>query len=244
MEQKSITGRIHSIETFGTVDGPGIRFIVFMQGCPLRCLYCHNRDTWDTKGGREVTVEEIMEELSGYMEFIKFSGGGITVTGGEPTLQPQFVIALFKRCKETEIHTALDTSGFTDINKVEELLTYTDLVLLDIKHGIKEKHKALTGVNNDKIINFTRYLDEKKIPVWIRYVLVPGYTDGQEDLNAAASLIGELNNVEKIEVLPYHPMGEYKWKELGEQYALKGVEAPTREEVERAQRILEGIESC
>ena len=129
----NVKGRIHSIETFGTVDGPGIRYVVFMQGCPLRCLYCHNRDTWDVKGGREATVDEIIEDLKKYLDFIKFSGGGITVTGGEPTLQADFVAALFKRCKEMGVHTALDTSGFADIKRVEELLKYTDLVLLDIK---------------------------------------------------------------------------------------------------------------
>ncbi|MDK2799369.1 MAG: pyruvate formate lyase activating enzyme [Clostridiales bacterium] len=236
---ESVKGRIHSIETFGTVDGPGIRYIVFTQGCPLRCLYCHNRDTWDPKGGKEITVDEIIEDLTGYMEFIKFSGGGITVTGGEPTLQTKFVTELFKRCKELEIHTALDTSGFVDIDKVEELLQYTDLVLLDIKQGIEEKHKVITGVSNKKIQAFARYLSERGIPVWIRYVLVPGYTDGEDDLAAAADFIGQLNNVERIDVLPYHSMGEYKWEKLGEKYPLKGVESPRQEQVEYAKKILE-----
>ncbi|NLY44204.1 MAG: pyruvate formate lyase-activating protein [Clostridiaceae bacterium] len=235
-----VKGRIHSIETFGTVDGPGIRFIVFMQGCPLRCLYCHNRDTWDPKGGREVTVDEIMEEMQDYIEFIRASGGGITVTGGEPTLQSTFVTELFKRCKEINIHTALDTSGFADIKKVEELLRYTDLVLLDIKHAVNEKHKFLTGVGNDKIRAFALYLSEINKPVWIRYVLIPGYTDGDDDLAAAASFIAELKNVERIDVLPYHSMGEYKWEKLGEKYVLHGVQSPTSEQVKKAREILEG----
>ncbi|MGE4283668.1 MAG: pyruvate formate-lyase-activating protein [Clostridia bacterium] len=234
-----IIGRIHSIETFGTVDGPGIRFIVFMQGCPLRCLYCHNRDTWDPKRGTEITVDEIIKDLKEYMEFIQFSGGGITVTGGEPTLQAQFVTELFKRCKEEGIHTALDTSGFVDIEKVEELLQYTDLVLLDIKQAINEKHKVLTGVGNEKIQAFARHLSEKSIPVWIRYVLLPGYTDGEDDLSLAADFIGLLHNVEKIEVLPYHSMGEYKWENLDQKYALHGVESPGTEQVENAKTVLE-----
>lgn len=234
-----IKGRIHSIETFGTVDGPGIRFVVFMQGCPLRCLYCHNRDTWNPKGGREVTVDEIIEDLKGYMEFIKFSGGGITVTGGEPTLQAQFVTELFKRCKEFGVHTALDTSGFANIEKVKELLQYTDLVLLDIKQAIGDKHKVLTGVGNEKIQAFARYLSDQGIAAWIRYVLVPGYTDGEDDLAAAADFIGELKNVKRIDVLPYHSMGEYKWEKLGEKYPLHGVESPSQEQVERAKKILE-----
>ncbi len=238
MEQ--ITGRIHLIETFGTVDGPGIRFVVFTQGCPLRCLYCHNRDSWDPKGGKEMTVDEIIEELKGYIEFIKHSGGGITVTGGEPTLQIGFVTELFKRCKALGVHTALDTSGFVDIERVRELLQYTDLVLMDIKQGIESKHKALTGVSSEKIKAFALYLSEKGIPVWIRYVLVPGYTDGEDDLAAAAAFIGQLRNVEEIDVLPYHSMGEYKWEEIEEEYALRGVESPDKEQVERAKEILSG----
>lgn len=234
-----IKGRIHSIETFGTVDGPGIRFVVFTQGCPLRCLYCHNRDTWDAKGGKEVSVDEILEDLKKYLEFIKFSGGGITVTGGEPTLQPDFVTELFARCKEMGVHTALDTSGFVDIPRVETLLKYTDLVLLDIKHALEEKHKIITGVDNKKTQKFARHLSEMGIPVWIRYVLVPGYTDGEEDLQAAAEFIGQLSNIERIDVLPYHSMGEYKWEELGEKYALHGVESPNKEAIARAKTILE-----
>ena len=236
---KEIKGRIHSIETFGTVDGPGIRFVVFTQGCPLRCLYCHNRDTWDTKGGKEVAVDEIIEELKKYIEFIQFSGGGITVTGGEPTLQPDFVTEIFKRCKEMNVHTALDTSGFVDIEKVSDLLKYTDLVLLDVKQAIEEKHRVITGVDNKRIQQFARHLSDLGIPVWIRYVLVPGYTDGEDDLQAAAEFIGQLNNIERIDVLPYHAMGEYKWEKLGEKYALQGVEPPNKEAVDRAKMILE-----
>lgn len=234
----SITGRIHSIETFGTVDGPGIRYVVFMQGCPLRCIYCHNRDTWDPKRGREVTVDEIIEDLQKYLQYIAFSGGGITVTGGEPTLQAEFVAALFKRCKEIGVHTALDTSGFAEIKKVEELLQYTDLILLDMKQMNSEKHKLITGVEYTKIHRFAKYAAEKKIPVWIRYVLVPGYTDDEKDLADAAEFIGSLGVVERVDVLPYHSMGEYKWEELGEKYVLHGVESPDKQQVEHAKQIL------
>jgi len=236
----NVKGRIHSIETFGTVDGPGIRYVVFMQGCPLRCLYCHNRDTWDVKGGREATVDEIIEDLKKYLDFIKFSGGGITVTGGEPTLQADFVAALFKRCKEMGVHTALDTSGFADIKRVEELLKYTDLVLLDIKQINNEKHKALTGVENKKNQQFANYLSEKGIAVWIRYVLVPGYTDDEQDLRATAEFIKKFDNIQRIDVLPYHSMGAYKWEQLGETYALHDVQPPDQQQVERAKGILEG----
>ena len=234
-----VKGRIHSFETFGTLDGPGIRFVIFMQGCPLRCLYCHNRDTWNAAGGREYTADEIIDELKKYLSFISFSGGGITVTGGEPTLQAEFVTEVFKKCKEIEVHTALDTSGFADIEKVKELLEYTDLILLDIKQASEEKHRMITGVGNEKIKKFALYTSEKGIPVWIRYVLVPGYTDSEEDLKLAAEFIGQLKNVKKIEVLPYHSMGAFKWEKLGEKYPLAGVKEPDPAQVKRAKMILE-----
>ena len=233
-----ITGRIHSIETFGTLDGPGIRFVVFMQGCPLQCIYCHNRDTWDLQGGHEYTVDEIMEALLKYINYIRLSGGGITVSGGEPLLQLPFVTALFKRCHEKGIHTALDTSGFTNMEGIEELLSFTDLVLLDIKHTCDIKHKAITGVDRSKPAAFAQLLSKRRIPVWIRYVLIPGYTDSDVDLQAAASFINSLNHVHKIEVLPYHSMGSYKWEELGQLYPLTGVPEPDEKSVEKARQIL------
>lgn len=234
----SITGRIHSFETFGTLDGPGIRFIVFMQGCPLRCLYCHNRDTWDEQGGREYTADEVMAELVKYTGYIRFSGGGITVSGGEPLLQHAFVTELFKKCHEKGIHTALDTSGFADVDKHTELLSYTDLVLLDIKHASDIGHRAITGVGQEKPAAFAKMLSEKGIPMWIRYVLVPGYTDSEEDLQAAASFIKSLHTVQKIEILPYHSMGSYKWEELGFIYPLNGIPEPDEKSIERARLIL------
>jgi len=231
-------GRVHSIETFGTLDGPGIRFVVFMQGCPLRCIYCHNRDTWDTAGGKEYTPEQIIEELNKYINYIKLSDGGITVTGGEPTLQADFVTAVFKKCREMGIHTALDTSGFADIDRVKELLKYTDLILLDIKQAVNEKHKIITGVSNEKIKKFAYYAAGLDIPMWIRYVLLPGYTDNENDLKKAAEFIKQLKSVQKIEVLPYHSMGAYKWEKLGKEYTLKDAREPTNEEVLKAKEIL------
>lgn len=233
-------GRIHSFESFGTLDGPGIRFVIFLQGCPLRCLYCHNRDTWDPKGGREYSVDEVMEEISKYTGYMKFSGGGVTVSGGEPLLQPDFVAGLFSRCREKGIHTALDTSGHADLDKLEGILPVTDLVLLDMKHACESGHKTITGVGREKTANFAAELSKAGIPVWIRYVLVPGYTDSEADLAAAASLIKTIRNVQKVEVLPYHSMGSYKWEQLGFEYPLKGVPEPTEESLEKARGILEG----
>lgn len=236
-----VKGRVHSFETFGTLDGPGIRFVVFMQGCPLRCIYCHNRDTWNVSGGVEYTPDEIINDMKKYLNFIRLSGGGITMTGGEPTLQAEFVTEVFKRCRDMNVHTALDTSGFADIEKVKGLLQYTDLILLDIKHAVDEKHRAITGVGTEKIKKFARYTSEKGIPVWIRYVLVPGYTDSEEDLRLAAEFIKELENVKKVEVLPYHCMGAYKWEKLGEKYPLEGVKEPDPAQVKKAREILESI---
>lgn len=231
-------GYIHSIESFGTLDGPGIRFVLFMQGCPLRCIYCHNRDTRDISLGKKMTVQEIICELKKYLEYIKLSGGGITISGGEPTLQADFVSEVFKEAKKLNIHTALDTSGYADISKVEELLKFTDLVLLDIKHAIKDKHKQITGVKRDKIEAFSRHVSKIGIPIWIRYVLVPGYTDSEEDLIAASKFIKKLKTVEKIEVLPYTAMGRTKWEKMGEKYPLENVEPPTVSSIKKAELIL------
>ncbi|HHW31148.1 MAG TPA: pyruvate formate lyase-activating protein [Clostridiaceae bacterium] len=233
-----IKGRVHSFETFGTVDGPGIRFVVFMQGCPLRCIYCHNRDMWDTCGGKEYTPDEIINELSKYLNYIKPSGGGITITGGEPTLQAEFVSEVFKKCREINVHTALDTSGHAPIEKVKTLLQYTDLILLDIKQASEEKHRQITGVGRDTIVKFATYASEKGIPIWIRYVLIPGYNDDKEDLELAAQFISTLKTVQKVNVLPYHNLGEYKWEKLGEKYSLKGLKSPGQEQAKKAEEIL------
>lgn len=235
---EAVKGRVHSFESFGTLDGPGIRFIVFLQGCPLRCIYCHNRDTWDPKGGKEYSADEVVNMALQYKNYMQTSGGGITITGGEPTLQPKFVHEIFKKCHEKGIHTALDTSGFTELEKVKGLLEETDLVLLDIKHAVEEKHKKIAGVGTEKIKIFSQYLSDNNIPIWIRYVLVPGYTDAEEDLLLAADYISTLKSVERVNVLPYHNLGTYKWEKLGERYELEGVQPPSQERVNWALDIL------
>lgn len=236
------TGRIHSLETFGTVDGPGIRFVLFLQGCALQCLYCHNPDSWDTQGGTLRTVDEILEEIEPYVDYYRSSGGGITVTGGEPTLQAPFVAELFRACKERwGLHTALDSSGFCDPKHAETLLEVTDLVLLDLKHTDSERHAVLTGQPNDRILAFARHLSERGSRMWIRRVLVPGWTDGEEELRQLGRLCRELSGVEKIEVLPYHRMGVYKWQRLGRTYPLDQVKEPGPMDVERAYRLIGGM---
>lgn len=237
-------GRIHSIETYGTVDGPGIRYILFMQGCLLRCQFCHNPDTWKMSDGKEMTVEEIVTDISDYLPFFQSSKGGVTVSGGEPLIQTKFLVDLFKELKQLNVHTAIDTSGacFTRsssfLASLDELLSYTDLILLDLKQIHSDKHKKLTGKPNDHILDFAKYLAKKNIPVWIRHVLIPGITDLDDDLKKLAKFIHTLPNVEKIEVLPYHKLGVYKWKELGLEYPLEGIEPPTDERIKNAEKIL------
>lgn len=236
-----MVGKIHSFETFGTVDGPGIRFVVFMQGCPMRCLYCHNPDTWRTDGGREYTAQDVAQRVLKYKSYFT-GGGGVTVSGGEPMLQAEFVRELFTVLKGKGIHTALDTSGilFTPENRsaVDGLLEVTDLVLLDIKHIDGEEHKKLTAHSNKNVLAFAKYLCETGKPTWVRHVLVPGITDNDEYLKRLAEFIGGLNNVQKVEVLPYHTMGEVKYDNLGLEYALKGVQPPDGVRVQNAKRIL------
>ena len=232
--------RIHSMESFGTVDGPGIRFVLFLQGCHLKCKYCHNRDTWDIHGGEEKTLEEIIEKIKNYKNYITISGGGVTVTGGEPLLQVKFLIELFKELKKENIHTCIDTSGMVNItDDIKELLQYTDLVLLDIKHIDDEKCKNLVGVSNKKELEFARYLSDNNIKMWIRQVLVPGYTDDEKDLLKLKEFIGTLKTVEKVQILKYHSMGKYKWEKLGLKYSLEGVRDATAEDEERAKKILQ-----
>ena len=233
-----VKGRVHSIETFGTVDGPGIRFILFMQGCPLRCKYCHNRDTWDVKGGTEYTTDEIIEQVKKYSSYMKFSGGGLTVSGGEATLQPEFLKDLFKKAQENEIHTCLDTSGFVNIDVIDPVLDYTNLVLLDLKHMVPEKCKDLVGVSIDKTLEFAKHLSDRNIPVWIRHVLVPGITDDRENLELMGKFISTLKNVDRVELLPYHTLGVHKWENMGFEYELKDVPDATKEDIEKASKIL------
>ena len=231
--------KVHSIESFGTVDGPGIRFVLFLQGCHLQCKYCHNRDTWDINGGEYKSVDEIVEKINRYKNYIIPSGGGVTVTGGEPLIQASFVLELFKKLKENGIHTCVDTSGmFALTDGIKEVLKYTDLVLLDIKHIDDEKCKELVGVSNKKELEFARYLSDNNIKMWIRQVLVPGYTDDRQDLLKLKDFLATLKTIEKVQILPYHNMGKYKWEKLGLEYPLEGVREASQEDVDRAKKIL------
>lgn len=238
---ENITGRIHSFESFSTVDGPGVRFVIFMQGCPLRCKYCHNRDTRDVNLGDIYTVDEVIEKVINYKEYMG-EHGGVTVSGGEPLLQLDFVIELFKKLKEQGIHTTLDTSGFIDTDKLKDLLQYTDLVLLDLKQMNDEAHKELIGVGNEKVLKFAKHLSDMAIPMWIRHVLVPGYTDDEEHLLKLKEFIQTLKSVEKVEVLGYHWLGKEKWELVGEKYPLDGVPEASDKDIARAEKIL-GIRS-
>lgn len=238
-----MTGRIHSFESFGTVDGPGIRFVIFMQGCPLRCLYCHNPDTWGA-GGTEYDVDSVVTRALKYRNYFG-EKGGVTVSGGEPLLQIDFIIELFTQLKKQGVHTCIDTCGYTfrpedaaSVEKHTKLLAVTDLVLLDIKHIDNEACKVLTAHGNENTLAFAKFLSDNQKPVWIRQVLVPGYTDSEESLARTRAFIDELKTVEKVEVLPYHSMGEVKYKNLGLEYPLAGVETPTKEQVQNAKRIL------
>lgn len=232
-------GRIHSIESMGTVDGPGVRLVIFFQGCPLRCRYCHNPDTWEVNGGKEMSAEDILEHYDKNRAFYKT--GGITVTGGEPLLQTDFLIELFKKAKEKDIHTCIDTSGITYnkdnasyMEKLDELMKYTDLIMLDIKHIDSDKHKDLTGHGNEGIIEFARYLEAISKPVWIRHVVVPGITDDAAELINVGRFIGSLKNVKLVDILPYHTMGVHKYDELGIEYTLKDYPALSKSERDRA----------
>lgn len=240
-------GHIHSTESFGAADGPGVRFIVFMQGCHMRCRYCHNPDTWKMDGGDEVTADEILKRA---LRFKPYWGkdGGITISGGEPLLQIDFVIELFKKAKELGINTCIDTAGnpFTKeepfFSKFEELMKYTDLLLLDLKEINPARHKDLTGFDNSNIIEMAKYLYEINKPVWIRHVLVPEHSDFDEDLDALGDFIDTLSNVDRVEILPYHTLGKFKWENLGIPYSLESISPPSAERIENAkQRIHAGI---
>ena len=240
-------GHIHSTESFGAADGPGVRFIVFMQGCHMRCRYCHNPDTWKMDGGDEVTADEILKRA---LRFKPYWGkdGGITISGGEPLLQIDFVIELFKKAKELGINTCVDTAGnpFTKeepfFSKFEELMKYTDLLLLDLKEINPTRHKDLTGFDNSNIIEIAKYLSEINKPVWIRHVLVPEHSDFDEDLDALGDFIDTLSNVDRVEILPYHTLGKFKWENLGIPYTLESISPPSAERIENAkQRIHAGI---
>lgn len=236
-------GFIHSIETCGTVDGPGLRYVIFLQGCPMRCQYCHNPDTWEPGKGDQMTVEEALSKFYSNRPFYK--KGGVTVTGGEPMMQIDFLIELFTKLHADGVHTCLDTSGImfqqnneAFMEKVEALMAVTDLVMLDIKHIDDEKHKVLTAHSNERILAFARYLNEKKIPVWIRHVIVPGITLYKDYLERLGEFMATLDNVKALDVLPYHSMGKVKYENLKMEYPLKDTREATKQEAVAAKSII------
>ncbi len=235
----NLTCPIHSFETFGAVDGPGIRFVIFTQGCNLKCKYCQNRDTWCHQGGTKYTVKEILDKIERYKNYIIPSGGGVTVSGGEPLLHLDFLIALFTELKKIGYHTAIDTSGvFYLTPKIKEIINLTDLFLLDIKCINDKICRDLTGVSNEKELEFAQYLSSIGKHMWIRQVLVPGYTDKEEDLKKLKEFLSTIKTVDKVEILPYHDMGKFKWINLGVTYPLEGVRTANEQDVERAKTIL------
>lgn len=236
-------GMIHSIETFGTVDGPGVRYVVFVKGCPMRCQYCHNPDTWEMAGGDKRTVQDIMDDYEKYKPFLR--GGGITVTGGEPLMQIDFLIELFEEAKRRDVHTCLDTSGIMFrrdnpdlLAKYERLMEVTDLIMLDIKHIDPEEHKKLTGQPCDNIFDFLKFIDEKEKTIWIRHVIVPGITLIPEYLERLGTFIAQFTHVKALDVLPYHNMGKTKYEQMGIDYVLKDVEEATKDDAIKARTII------
>jgi len=235
-----LKGHIHSYESFGTVDGPGIRFIVFFQGCMMRCLYCHNPDTWKVHTGKEVTVAELMQEIVSYKHFITPNGGGVTASGGEAILQAGFVKEWFNACHAEGINTCLDTNGYVrQYNQnIIELVQATDLVMLDLKQQKDHIHKELTGISNQYAKHFAEYLAEQNKRTWIRYVIVPGWTDDDESAHLLGQFTQDMTNIEKIELLPYHNIGAYKWQELAKHYDLADTLPPPNTTMERLKNIL------
>ena len=220
-----MNGYIHSFETFGTVDGPGVRFVVFFQGCPMRCLYCHNPDTWNINDGQQYSAEEIIDKIKRNLPF--YTSGGITASGGEPMMQIDFLIELFELAKENNIHTCLDTSGAvydssnTELmEKIEKLSTLCDLVMLDIKHIDDDEHKKLTHHTNKNILEFAKFLDNRNVKLRIRHVIVPEITNKEEQLARLGKFLKDFKNIEKIEVLPYHTLGKAKYENMGMEYPL------------------------
>jgi pyruvate formate lyase activating enzyme len=229
----SVSGWIHSVETGGTVDGPGIRYVLFMSGCPLRCLYCHNPDTQHMHDGTRTTSTEILDDIALYATFLKRAHGGLTLSGGEPLVQPEFSHAILRGCKEMGLHTALDTAGFLGLHADDYLLADVDLVLLDIKAFSEPTYRDLTGVALQPTLDFARRLAAMNKPVWIRYVLVPGLTDRFDEIEGLAAFLRELGNIERVDVLPFHKMGEFKWAEAGAKYRLTDTPPPSRDLLER-----------
>lgn len=231
-----VIGRIHSIETFGAVDGPGIRFIIFFQGCPLRCLYCHNPDSWNFKEGRETTPKKMIEEILKYKTYIK--SGGVTLSGGEPLMQPEFALEIIKECKKNGIHTAIDTSGFINLDSCKKVIDQVELILLDIKDIDDEDCIKLTGKGNKNMKMLLSYCESIEKPVWIRHVVVPDYTMKKDKLEKLYNFIKSYKCIKKVEPLDFHKIGEYKWKEIGFDYMLSETKEPTKKDMEEVYKIL------
>jgi pyruvate formate lyase activating enzyme len=237
-----MTGRIHSIETAGMVDGPGIRYTVFLSGCPLRCLYCHNSDTWDYAAGQDMTVDELLADMEKYRTYMRSSGGGVTFTGGEPFGQAEFLLEILRVCRERGIHTAVDTSGYHTNEQrgvVREILAHADMLLLDIKSANAEKHLSITGKPIEPTLEVLRLTSEMKLPVWIRHVVVPGLTDGENELAELGRLVSGYDNIEKIELLPFSKIGEHKWENVREKYTLTDTPPPSEADMARYRKIME-----
>lgn len=244
-EDTALKAYIHSVETSGTVDGPGVRYVIFFSGCPLRCQYCHNPDMFKMKDGKLKTVDEVFDDIMKYASFLKRAKGGVTLSGGEPLGQAEFAAALVKKCKAAGIHTALDTSGYLGDKASDEFLEDLDLVLLDIKSGLKETYKRTTNVELQNTLIFAKRLSDMGKDVWARFVLVPDLTDATENIEAVAEIAKSIKSLKRLDILPFHKMGEYKWKELGLKYELEATEHPTEEQIEKAREIFlkHGIEA-
>jgi len=228
---------IHSIETCGTVDGPGLRYVVFFQGCTLRCVYCHNPDTWRFGSGIEMTVTDILEDALRYKSYMKYSGGGFTACGGEPLAQAAFLSELFRKLQKNGIHTTLDTAGSMQFQDTKELLAHTDLVLLDVKAFDQQKYSQLTGGDFSQARAFAEYLNKKQIPAWARYVVIPGLTDADSDMISLASYLNDFTNIQKVELLPFHKMGETKWEALELPYTLSKTLPPKDKKMDELTEI-------
>lgn len=234
-------GNIHSYDTFGTVDGPGIRFVVFMQGCILQCKYCHNRDTWDFVKKNIVTSDELVEKILDYKDYFDLSGGGVTFSGGEPLCQQDFLLEILPKLKSLNIHTTIDTSGMFQLtDKIKQIIDYADLFMVDIKHIDTNKCLDICGMPNEKELEFIQYLDSINKPIWIRQVLIPGYTDNEEDLQNLKNFLHTLKkeNLQKIEILPYESLGRYKWESMNLEYPFVLVREADKKDVKRAKEIL------
>ena len=230
---ESVDGYIHSIETLGTVDGPGVRFVVFTQGCPHRCLYCHNPDTWRLKQGQQIASADILDQIESASTFLQRAQGGVTVSGGEPLAQPKFVASIFRGCKEMKLHTALDTTGYLGSKLSDAMLADIDLVLLDIKSFDPETYRRVCGVDIQPTLDFAQRLERLGRSMWVRFVVVPGLTDAPSNVEGLADFVAGLKTVERVEVAPFHKMGEFKWQEMRMPYQLAATESPSAESLER-----------